>query len=126
MTVFPGSELNKKLIENGLISEFDIDGFDNTRVFYQHRVNLAYPRPVEDTFYIALTQMLSKPFVPKSMLRMLSRSDFLKQHPWPVIQMANAANFAKMGALAGQMAVEGEMTKTLLRRWLSMERIITT
>ena len=60
------------------------------------------------------------------MLRTLSRSDFLKKHPWPVIQMANAANFAKMGALAGEMALEGEMTKTLLRRWLSMERIITT
>ena len=126
MTVFPGSELNKKLIENGLISEYDIDGFDNTRVFYQHRVNLSYPRPVEDTFYIALTQMLSKPFVPRSMLRALSRSDFLKKHPWPVIQMANAANMAKMGALAGEMALDGEMTKTLLRRWLSMERIITT
>jgi len=126
MTVFPGSELNHKLIENGLISEFDIDGEDNTRVFYQHRVNLSYPRPVEDTFYIALTQMLSKPFVPKGLLRILSRSETLKQHPWPVIQLANATNFMKMGALAGSMALEGEMTQTLLRRWLSTDRIITT
>ncbi len=126
MTVFPGSELNKKLLENGLISQYDIDGQDNTRVFYQHRVNLSYPRPVEDTFYIALTQMLSKQFVPRTLLRMLSRSDTLKQHPWPLIQMANATNLVKMGSLAGQMAVNGEMTKTLMRRWLSMDRLITT
>jgi len=126
MTVFPGSELNNKLIDNGLISKFDIDGEDNTRVFYQHRINLSYPRPVEDTFWIALTQMLSKPFVPRRVLKALSKSDMLKKHPWPLIQMANATNFVKMGALAGSMAVKGEMTNTLLRRWLSMDRVITT
>jgi radical SAM superfamily enzyme YgiQ (UPF0313 family) len=126
MTVFPGSELNKKLIANGLISKYDIDGQDNTRVFYQHRVNLSYPRPVEDTFYIALTQMLSKGFVPKPLLRALSKSNTLKKHPWPLIQVANATNFMKMGSLAGKMALNGEMTQTLVRRWLSMDRIITT
>ncbi|MDP6932673.1 MAG: cobalamin-dependent protein, partial [Myxococcota bacterium] len=47
MTVFPGTELNNKLIDNGMISQYDIDGSDNTRIFYQHRVNLSYPRPVE-------------------------------------------------------------------------------
>ncbi len=126
MTVFPGSELNNKLIDNGLISKYDIDGVDNTRVFYQHRVNLSYPRPVEDTFWIALTQMLSKNFVPRPMLKALSKSAFLKKHPWPLIQMANATNFVKMGALAGKMAADGEMTDTLVRRWLSMDRVITT
>ena len=125
MTVFPGSELNKKLLANGLISQYDIDGFDNTRIFYQHRVNLSYPRPVEDTFWIALTQMLSKPFVPRSLLRTLAKSETLKQHPWPLIQMANATNFVKMGTTCAKMIAGGEMTSTLLRRWASMDRIIT-
>ena len=125
MTVFPGSELNHKLIENKLISEFDIEG-NNTKVFYQHRINLSFPRPVEDTFWIALTQMLSKSFVPRPMLNALSKSDFLRKHPWPVIQMANASNFVKMGTTCVQMVAKGEMTETLLRRWLSMDRIITT
>lgn len=126
MTVFPGSELNKKLVEGGLISKYEVDGFNNTRVFYQHRINLQYPRPVEDTFWIALTQMQSKRFVPKSMLKAISKSGFLRKHPWPVIQMATAANYAKMGAQAGSMTLKGEMTQTLLRRWLSMDRVITT
>lgn len=126
MTVFPGSELNHKLIENGLISEFDIEGDLNTKVFYQHRINLSYPRPVEDTFWIALTQMLSKPFVPRPMLNALAKSDFLHKHPWPVIQLANATNFVKMGTTCVNMVAKGEMTDTLLRRWLSMDRIITT
>jgi radical SAM superfamily enzyme YgiQ (UPF0313 family) len=125
MTVFPGSELNKKLLGNSLISKYDIEGL-NTRIFYQHRVNLAYPRPVEDTFWIALTQMLSKPFVPAAMLRMLAKSGFLKQHPWPLIQVANTTNFIKMGTTCAKMVANGEMTSTLLRRWLSTDRVITT
>lgn len=125
MTVFPGSELNKKLLSNGLISKYDIEGL-NTRVFYQHRVNLQYPRPVEDTFWIALTQMLSKPFVPKPLLRTLAKSETLKKHPWPLIQMAHASNYVKLGTTCAKMVAKGEMTPTLLRRWLSMDRVITT
>lgn len=125
MTVFPGSELNKKLLSNGLISKYDIEGL-NTRVFYQHRVNLQYPRPVEDTFWIALTQMLSKPFVPQSLLRALSKSETLKKHPWPLIQMAHASNYVKMGTTCIKMVSKGEMTPTLLRRWMSFDRVITT
>ncbi|MCK6504481.1 cobalamin-dependent protein [Myxococcota bacterium] len=126
MTVFPGSELNHKLLETGLISDYDIDGLNNTRIFYQHRVNLAFPRPVEDTFWIALTQMLSKPFVPRSLLRLLAKSETLKQHPLPLIHMAHAANYVKMGTTAARMAANGEMTSTLMRRWLSFDRVITT
>jgi anaerobic magnesium-protoporphyrin IX monomethyl ester cyclase len=125
MTVFPGSELNKKLLKNGLISKYDVEG-TNTRIFYQHRVNLQYPRPVEDTFWIALTQMLSKQFVPQGVLRTLSKSDFLKKHPWPVIQLAHASNYVKMGTTCVKMVKEGEMTPTLMRRWLSFDRVITT
>ena len=98
----------------------------NTKTFNQHRINLSYPRPVEDTFWIALTQMLSKPFVPRSMLRILAKSQTLKKHPWPLIQLANTTNLIKMGSMASKMAVKGEMTSTLIRRWLSMDRLITT
>lgn len=125
MTVFPGSELNKKLLQSGMINRFDIEG-DNTKTFNQHRINLSYPRSVEDTFWIALTQMLSKPFVSRTLLRELSKSEFLRQHPWPLIQMANASNLVKMGMLSGKMVKNGEMTNTLLRRWLSSSRMITT
>lgn len=125
MTIFPGSELNHKLLESGLASEYDIEGL-GTKTFYQHRVNLQYPRPVEDTFWIAMTQMLSKPFVPRGLLKEVAKIDFLKRHPWPVIQAAHAANYVKLGTTAAKMAAQGEMTRTLVRRWLSVDRVITT
>jgi radical SAM superfamily enzyme YgiQ (UPF0313 family) len=125
MTVFPSSELDKKLIDSGIISEYDVEGM-NTRTFYQHRVNLKYPRPVEETFWIALTQCLSKSWFPRPVLRTLSRSSFLKKHPWPLIQMAHTANYIKMGSTAVRMTMDGEMTPTLMRRWFSFDRVITT
>ena len=125
MTVFPGSELSAKLLEEGVISEYDIEGA-NTRVFYQHRVNLEYPRPVEDTFWITLIQMLSKDFVPRPVLKQLAKSKFLKRHPWPLVKIAHTTNYVKMGQVASKMLVRGEMTKTLWRRWASAERVITS
>ncbi len=124
LTVFPGSELNRKLIDDGLITCWDIEG-ENTRTFYQHRVNLQYPRPVEHTFWISLIQMLSKPFVPVAAIRPLTRSALLRRHPWPLIQVAHATNYLKLGARAARMVVDGEMTPTLLRRWLDFSRVIT-
>jgi anaerobic magnesium-protoporphyrin IX monomethyl ester cyclase len=124
MTVFPGSELNQKLVQSGVITPWEVEGA-NVRTFYQHRINLKYPRPVEDTFWISLISMLSKDFVPRPLLRAAAKSQFLKKHPWPLIQMSSATNFAKMGSIAAKMAVNGEMTPTLIRRWLSMERQIT-
>ncbi len=125
LTVFPGSELNHKLMKEGVITEYDIEGL-NTRTFYQHRVNLQYPRPVEDTFWISLIQLLSKDFVPRALVRPLTRSRFLRRHPWPLIQLAHATNMLKTGAIAGRMVLEGEMTTTMIRRWLHFNRIITT
>ena len=125
MTVFPGSELNQKLIDSGQISPYDVEG-ENTRTFYQHRVNLEYPRPVEDTFWISLIQLLSKSFIPVGAVRPLTRSRFLRRHPWPLIQVAHGTNYVKMGSTAVRMVVDGEMTSTLLRRWLNFTRVITT
>ncbi len=125
MTVFPGSELNQKLIDSGQISPYDVEG-ENTRTFYQHRVNLEYPRPVEDTFWISLIQLLSKSFIPVGAVRPLTRSRFLRRHPWPLIQVAHSTNYVKMGGTALRMLAQGEMTSTLLRRWLNFTRVITT
>ena len=111
MTVFPGSELDQKLHAAGRASDFDVEGL-NTRVFYQHRVNLKYPRPVEDTFWIALTQMLSKEFVPRGALKRLAESETLKRHPWPLIQAANAANVVEMNN-ARRQSGRGEVSLLL-------------
>ncbi|MFM7200102.1 MAG: B12-binding domain-containing radical SAM protein [Myxococcota bacterium] len=124
MTIFPESALEKKLKAMGLITDADVEG-ENTRTFYQHRVDLNFPRPPEDTFWIALIVLLSKPFVPISLIRALSKSEQLKKDPRPLVRFAQAANFAKMGMMATRMLKEGELTTTLVHRWLNMDSLIT-
>lgn len=124
MTIFPESALAKKLQSMGLITEEDIEG-ENTRTFYQHRVDLNYPRPPEDTFWIALIVLLSKSFVPISFIKLLSQSESLKRNPAPLVRLAQSANFVKMGMIAADMMKKGEMTPTLVHRWLNTDSLIT-
>lgn len=124
MTVFPESALAKKLLAMGVITEADVEG-ENTRTFYQHRVDLSFPRPPEDTFWIALIVLLSKPFIPITFVKALSQIESLKKDPAPLVKFAQAANFAKMGMMATKMLAEGEMTTTLVHRWLNMDSLIT-
>ncbi len=126
ITYFPGHEISKKLLADGRITPYEVEGTDNARTFYQHRVNLAYPRLVEETFWISLIQILSKPFVPRAAVRALTRVRFLEQHPWPLIQLAHGANYVKLGSTAAGMVMRGEMTPTLVRRWLNFSRVITS
>jgi len=125
LTVFPGSALDQRLVDEGRISRWDVEGL-NTRTFFQHRVNLRYPRPVEHGFWLALCVLSANDWVHRPTLDRLARSRLLKRHPWPLIQAAQAASLHKMGLTAARMAWRGELTPTLVRRWLSLERLITS
>ncbi len=124
LTVFPESALAKRLLKLGYITPRDIEGV-NTRTFYQHRVDLSFPRPPEDKFWLALFVLLSKSFIPLSLIKALSRSEHLKKHPEPLVKFAQAANLVKMGMLAGKLVLQGEMTPTLIHRWLNLDTLIT-
>ncbi len=124
LTVFPESALARRLMKLGYITPRDVEGA-NTRTFYQHRVDLSFPRPAEDRFWIALMVLLSKSFVPLPLVKALSRSERLRKNPEPLVKLAQAANFVKMGMLAGKLVLEGEMTPTLIHRWLHLDSVIT-
>ncbi len=124
MTIFPESALARRLLKLGYITPRDIEGM-NTRTFYQHRVDLNYPRPAEDRFWIALMVLLSKSFVPLPLIKALSKSEKLKRNPEPLVKFAQAANFVKMGTLAARLVLKGEMTPTLVHRWLNLDSVIT-
>jgi len=126
ITYFPGSEVSKKLLADGRISPYEVEGADNTRTFYQHRVNLKYPRRVEETFWISAIQLLSKRFVPRPALRALTQVDLLKRHPWPLIQVAHGTAYLKLGTAAVSLLARGELTPTLIHRWLDFDRVITS
>lgn len=124
MVVFPNTALARKLLGSGTITEKDIEG-ENTKTFQQMRVSLNWPRKPEDTFWCCMLVLLTKNFIPKPVLRWLSRSTWLKRHPRPLVWLAQTANLVKMVGVCWRMLRKGELTYTLVRRWANPSSMIS-
>jgi len=124
MTVFPRTALTKKLLAMGKITPNDIEGVA-TKTFRQMRVDVNYPRPPDEKFWVCMLVLLTKNFIPKSILKVLSENKFLKAHPWPLQVTAQVANFIHMAWIAGKMFLKGELTLTAIKRWANPKSCIT-
>ena len=100
IVVFPHTALATRLVEQKLITPKDIEG-ENTKTFQQMRVSLNWPRPPEDTFWCCMLVLVTKGFLPKSFLHWLSRVEFLRRHPRPLVWFAQACNMIKMMSVCG-------------------------
>lgn len=124
MVVFPNTALARKLLAANVITEKDIEG-ENTKTFQQMRVSLNWPRAPEDTFWCCMLVLLTKNFLPKKFLRWLSKNEWLKKHPRPLVWFAQAANMVKMAGVCLRMIRKGELTYTLVRRWANPGSMIS-
>ncbi len=121
LVVFPRSQTARTLLAAGLVTEDDVEG-RATKSFEQFRLTLDYPRPAEDTFYASLISLASKGFVPRGLLRALSKVEALRENPTPVRLAAEAANFVKLGQVAAQMLLRGELSRFKLKEYASYRR----
>ncbi len=124
LTVYPGSALAAELLRRGLMRPGELEG-PSTKVFRQFRVDLSYPRSDEDRFFTALLVLVSKGFVPRAILRRLARDAYLSRNPTPLEALAFGANLVKIGGMGLQMVLRGELTWSLVRRWLSLRAMVT-
>ena len=77
LTIYPKSAVEEQLKKLGLITDADVEGAA-TKIFSQYRVDLAFPRSPDDLFWTSLIVMVSKRFIPRSLLRTLSRSRWFR------------------------------------------------
>ncbi len=124
LTVFPNTELSRKLLEQGLITEDQIEGKD-TKTFRQLRVDLSFPRPPEDTYWAAMLVLLTKRFIPRSLLWKFYNDKNLRKNPSMLVTLAQLSNLVKMAFVAAGMLFRGELTWTAIRRWLNPGSLIT-
>jgi hypothetical protein len=124
LAIYPGSALAEELLRRGLITAEDIEG-RATKVFDQFRVDLSFPRTAEDRFWTGLTVLVSKDFVPRRLLRRMSRSPRLARHPDAVVALAYGANVVKIGTMGAGLVLRGEMSWGVVRRWLSFRSLVT-
>ena len=124
LTVYPNTKLAEKLIEQGIISENEIEG-KASKTFQQLRVDLSYPRGTEDIFLLSVMILLTKRFIPKSIIRFLYKSDFFKKHSRVLVFFAQAANIIKMTWTVFWMILQGRFTYTLYKRWANPKSLIS-
>ena len=124
LTIYPRTHLARRLLREGKITEHDIEGI-NTHAFEQFRIDLNHPRPKADQRWLALIVLMNKNILPKEFIWKLYHSDFFKEHPEILIQVAQAVNLAKMSRVALEMAMRGEMTPLLIKRWVNPKSLVT-
>ena len=111
---FPGTVITRKALEAGLISATQVEG-NGTDMFRRMFVTLKDERPAADRFWVALYSLVSKSFVPKSLIRLLARSGTLKRHPGALVFFAELANKAKLGLIAFAWLFEGKPVLSMIR-----------
>ena len=114
LTYFPKTALTRRALEANLITEDHVEGRASAS-FDQFYVSLRHPRSPEDRFWISLYSLTSKWFVPKWLIRLLSRIGFLQTHPRPLIWFADFCNSIKLGGIAVKWLVEGKPVLRSLR-----------
>ena len=124
LNFFPETELTRSLLDQGIIKESDVVGH-SLKTYRQFRLGLDYPRPPRDLFWCSLYVMASKDFIPRWLLRAVSRCGFLKQHPAVVRRAAEAANFIKMGIFAWRMWRRGELTWFKIRQYSNIGGLLS-
>jgi anaerobic magnesium-protoporphyrin IX monomethyl ester cyclase len=124
LTIYPNTHLARRLLREGLITERDIEGV-GTHAFEQFRVDLTYPRPKADQRWLALIVLANKPFLSKEVVWKLYASERFKEDPRPLTHMAQASNLAQMAGFVSKMALRGEVTPLLLKRWVNPGSLVT-
>ena len=104
---FPNTILTRKALDAGIITEDQVEGHVS-RSFDQMYVSLKHPRPAPDRFWISLYSLTSKSFVPKSLIKFLSKIMFLQRHPGLLVAFAGLCNNIKLGSIAVKWLLEGK------------------
>jgi hypothetical protein len=124
LVYFPKTRLTEEFLRRGLISPKDVEG-EATKSWEQFRVSFHYPRSKPDLFFLSILVLLTKPFIPRTLLRRLYGSPFLRRHPAPLALFSQICNFVMMAGIAVQMLWRGELTATKLKEYASLRRLIT-
>jgi radical SAM superfamily enzyme YgiQ (UPF0313 family) len=124
LTHFPKTPLTARLLESGKIKPEEVEG-RSTKSFRQYRLSFWYPRPREESFWIGLSSLTSKSFIPRFFIRFLSRRSYLEKKPAPLIWLAFTCDFIKASGLALEMLLEGELTFVKIRQYGSLKKLIS-
>jgi len=109
----PKTKLTTHFLEQGLISQEHIEGYNSNPNKWVSNVidpNLKVDFPYGlDRYWLYLTTLLSKSFIPRRVLKKLSNIPLLKTHPKILYYFAYSANTINLGLISLNMIRNGEI-----------------
>ncbi|MCK4649548.1 hypothetical protein KAT51_08495, partial [bacterium] len=121
---FPKTALTNELLNSRVVKAEEVEG-KATKSFRQFRLSLWYPRPKEELFWISLSSLTSKTFIPRFFIRFLSRRSLLEKKPATLKWLAFACDFLKASGMALEMFFQGELNPIKLKQYGSLKKLIS-
>jgi radical SAM superfamily enzyme YgiQ (UPF0313 family) len=109
----PKTKLTNRFLKEGLINKEHVEGYNKNPNRWSidvldPNISVEYHYGL-DKFWLYMTTLLSKGFIPRWFLRHLSKSRFLKRHPKPLYYFAKSANFFNLCLIALKMIKNKEI-----------------
>jgi radical SAM superfamily enzyme YgiQ (UPF0313 family) len=111
---FPHTATTRRALAAGMISADRVEG-RGPETSHRMFVTLNDPRPASDRFWISMYSLVSKSFIPRCVIRWLSRRRFLSRNPAPLLLIASVANTLKLGIIALGWLFQGKPVFSTLR-----------
>ena len=87
-------------------------------------MSVDWPRSHEDKYFLGLTMLACKPFVPKPLKLWFRSEPFWEKHPDLLLEVAQGVNLVRMTGIAAQMAARGELSLQKVREYGNIRKMI--
>ena len=114
---FPKTRLTERALKEKIISEKDIEG-QSEKALSQLVITRDYARLKSELFWISITSLTGKSFIPKFLIHQLSKSKKLKNNPIPLWYFANIANLIRLGQNGFAAALRGQLTYSFVKKYI--------
>ncbi|MDZ7761317.1 MAG: cobalamin-dependent protein [Desulfovermiculus sp.] len=113
----PQTALTRRALAEGIIDQSDVVGRSESDYQY-FTASLGQARPVSDRFWVAMYMLASKPFLPVSFVRLLSKVPGLKRHPQPLMLLARISSIVRLFTDGLKLILSGRLNPAFALRLL--------
>jgi len=116
---FPKTKMTQLALEKEIITEDDVED-KKGKVFDQFQVTFNYKRNKEELFWICLFSLSGKRFIPKFLIRGLSKVRLLSANPALLVVLATVSNYIRVIGIGLERLFSGQMTYTMFKRYFKI------
>jgi radical SAM superfamily enzyme YgiQ (UPF0313 family) len=116
---FPKTKLTRRAMEGKIITEEDVED-KKGKVFDQFQVTFSYKRNKEELFWICLFSLTGKSFIPRFLIRRLSKVRMLSSNPALLVLLATASNYIRVIGIGLERLFSGQLTYSMFKRYFKM------